>query len=372
MSIKYLVVGAGFSGSVIAERIASQLNQKVLVIDKRSHIAGNAYDCYSSNNVLYHKYGPHYFRTNSLDVILYLSKFTNFIPTKYEIKIWDKHKLYNFPINLNTFEQVTNQEQSEESFLIYLNNNKKDIKNPLNSEDIIVSQIGYELYEKFYKNYTYKQWKKWPAELDSSVCNRIPIRTNRNNAYFNDNFQCLPSLGYTHLIGNILDHPNIKVELNTSLEDIDIEQFTYIFYTGPIDEYFNYEYGELPYRSLYFNHRNFNDIGYDKYVQSAVQVNYPNSFDYTRTVEIKHISKQPTPHSVISYEYPADWSKGKEAYYPIPCNESKVIYEKYRLLSEKLYPKVIFLGRLAKYKYYNMDDVIKIAFHVFNKYVSYK
>lgn len=363
--IEYLVVGAGFSGATIAERIASILNKKVLVIDKRNHIGGNAYDSFSANGVLYHNYGPHYFRTNSDLVLNYLSKFTKWIDAYYNIRIYDNKLYYQFPINLNTFEQLTDSPQTEESFLSYLNNNKINIQNPKNSEELILSLVGKELYEKFYKNYTFKQWKKYPNELDVSVCGRIPIRTNRDNRYFNDKYQCLPNNGYTELIGNMLHHDNIELKLKTSLQDIDTKQFKYIFYTGPIDEYFKYEFGELSYRSLRFEHFNFNDIDFK---QPYVQINYPNEFDYTRTIEIKHITRQKTKNTVVSYEYPDDWKIGKEAYYPIPCKESAEVYKLYEQKAQLLYPRIIFLGRLAKYQYINMDCAVGFALKEFTRH----
>jgi UDP-galactopyranose mutase len=338
--IEYLVVGAGFSGATIAERIASILNKKVLVIDKRNHIGGNAYDSFSSNGVLYHNYGPHYFRTNSDLVLNYLSKFTQWIDAEYNIQVYDKGEYFQFPINLNTISKIQRKEYTEEMFKKYLEINRIPCDYPQNSEELILSIVGWKLYEKFYKNYTFKQWKKYPKDLDPSVCGRVPIRTNHDNRYFNDKYQCLPKNGYTELIGNMLHYDNIELQLRTSLQDIDIKQFKYIFYTGPIDEYFQYKYGELPYRSLRFDHHNFNDIGLK---QQYVQINYPNEFDYTRTVEIKHITKQNTKNTVVSYEYPDDWKIGKEPYYPIPCKESVEIYKLYENESKLLYPKVVFL-----------------------------
>lgn len=366
--IKILVVGAGFSGAVVAEQIASVLNKKVLVIDKRNHIAGNAFDCKASNGVLYHKYGPHYFRTNSEEVIKYLSKFTKWIENvNYTIKSSIDGKYYSFPINLNTFCQIKRKKYTEKQFIKYLDKVKIKIEKPINSEEIIISQVGEELYNLFFKNYTIKQWKKHPKDLDSSVCGRIPIRTNSDERYFNDKYQYLPLNGYSYLIENLLDHKNIKVKLNTSMQDIDVQQFETIFYTGPIDEYFKYCYGELPYRSLKFKNKCFDDIGINKFFQPAVQINYPNEHEYTRSVEIKHISQQKTKNTLVTYEYPDDWKLGKEAYYPIPCKESHELYLKYKNLADLCYPRVIFLGRLAKYKYYNIDQVVAMALHEFNK-----
>lgn len=233
---------------------------------------------------------------------------------------------------------------------------KVKIDCPKNSEEIIISQVGEKLYEKFFKNYTIKQWKKHPKELDPSVCGRIPIRTNRDDSYFNDKIQAMPEFGYTELFKNILDNKLIKVELNVSLKDIDIKKFKKVVYTGPIDEYYNFEYGNLPYRSLKFE----KEIHNTEYYQPAVQINYPNDYQYTRIVETKHITGLKTKNTVIVKEYPAELEETRERFYPIPFKESKELYNKYYQLT-KNDDKTIFLGRLAKYQYLNMDQVIAMA-----------
>jgi len=331
-----------------------------LVVDKRDHIAGNCFDKYVDNNLI-HIYGPHYFRTNSDSIFNYLSDFTEWIHLKYEILSWSDNQYWNFPINLNTFEQFIGQKSSEEDMRMYFEKNKINIDNPKNSEEIIISQVGYDLYNKFYKNYTMKQWNKHPSELDASVCSRIPIRTDRNNSYFNDKIQAMPKLGYTALFKNILDNKLIDVELNTDYKKISKDIFQRLVFTGPVDEYFDFQHGELPYRSLRFEKETHNTNLY----QPAVQVNYPNDYSYTRIIETKHITSVKSNNTVIVKEYPANLKDTGERFYPVPCKESQIIYERYHNLCKN--EKTIFIGRLATYRYLNMDQVIGMAINKANK-----
>jgi UDP-galactopyranose mutase len=361
-----LVIGCGFAGSVFAERCASQRNLKVLMIDKRDHIAGNAFDQLDSNGNLIHVYGPHYFRTNSDLVFNYLSQFTEWRNVNYEILSWANNQFWNFPINLNTFEQFIGKSSTSEEMHETLELWKVPIISPSNSEEVIISQVGIELYNLFFKNYTRKQWKCDPKDLDSSVCGRIPIRVNRDNRYFNDRIQAIPSKGYTQMFKNIVDHPLITVELGLSLKElistVPYTSFKKIVYTGPIDEYFNYEYGQLPYRSLRFE-KETHDI---EFYQPSVQVNYPNDFDFTRIVETKHITGLQTKSTTIVKEYPAEFLDTNEPFYPVPNPMSKHQYDQYHSLV-KQQTKILFLGRLATYQYLNMDQVVGMALSKFEK-----
>jgi UDP-galactopyranose mutase len=360
-SVDLLVVGAGFAGAVLAERFARVLGKRCLVIDRRPHIAGNAYDGFDAAGVLIHHYGPHYFRTNSDRVRVYLSQFTDWRPVDYTILSYSDGRFWNFPINLNTFEQFVGDSATSEEMLTALAKWRSPIEKPRNSEEVIISQVGYELYEKFFRNYTRKQWQRDPSELDSSVCGRIPIRTNRDNRYLTEKFQALPKDGYTPLIERILDHPKIEVQLETEFHELKVS-FRHLIFTGPIDEYFSRRFGPLPYRSLRFEPETLAM----RYFQPADQVNYPNNYEFTRIVEMKHITGQQLPVTTIVREYPADSGPGKEPYYPIPAPDAKALYLRYAELAaaEK---NVSFVGRLANYRYYNMDQVIATALAEFDR-----
>lgn len=353
------IIGAGLSGCVLAERIASVLDRKVIMIEKRSHIAGNCYDHTANNGVLVHKYGPHYFRTNSEALLTYLSAFTSWIPGDYIVKSSLKGDLYDFPINLNTLEQFFQCSLDAEGAKSLLEKQRKNIPNPCNSEEWVLSQVGKKLYEAFFLNYTLKQWNQHPRKLDKSVCGRIPVRLNRDNRYVEHRFQLMPANGYTVMASRMISHPNIELKLNTDFREVDFSGSTTI-YTGPIDEYFNYCYGKLPWRSLRFE---FSPLE-KEYSQPCVQVNYPNEHAYTRSVEFKHVTKQTHPHTVVCYEYP---SSDGSPYYPVPTNDSQSLYEKYKMLAKKetLWNDVYFTGRLAEYKYLNMDEVIERALNLF-------
>jgi UDP-galactopyranose mutase len=348
----------------MAERLASTGN-RCLIVDKRDHIGGNCYDCLDANGVLIHPYGPHYFRTNSDQVVGYLSRFTNWQPTEYRVLSYIDGTYYNFPINLNTFEQILGRPSNEEEMKRTLEEWRVDIPNPQNSEEVILSQVGWKLYEMFFKNYTLKQWKVEPSELQPSVCGRIPIRTNRDDRYLSEKFQALPKEGYTAMFKRMLASPLITVRLETSLEDIaatDNVRFNRMIYTGMIDAFYKYRYGPLPYRSLRFEH----EYHQMHYFQPAMQVNFPNEQEYTRIIEIKHATGQLTSGTTIIKEYPADFGPGQEPYYPVPTPASKGLFDKYQALAEAE-ENVIFLGRLATYRYYNMDQIVSSALHQFAK-----
>ena len=358
----FLIVGAGFAGAVLAERIASQLGKTCLIIEKRHHIGGNAYDHYDAAGVLVHDYGPHYFRTNSQRIVDYLSQFTEWREVDYKILSWTHGRFWHFPINLNTFEQLIGGPSTSEEMEAQLAEWRVKIDSPKNSEEVIVSQVGWKLYEMFFKNYTRKQWQRDAKDLDPSVCGRIPIRTNRDDRYLSERFQALPKDGYTKMFQKMLSHPKIEVRLNTDFRDAREQvRYKHLIYTGPIDEYFDHCFGPLPYRSLRFEPETLSQ----EYFQPAMQVNYPNDHDFTRIVEIKHATGQKLPSTTIVREYPQDFGPGREPYYPIPAPDAKALYSKYaeRASSER---NVGFVGRLATYRYYNMDQVIGMALAEFD------
>jgi UDP-galactopyranose mutase len=356
----YLIVGAGFAGSVLAERLASKAGKKVLIVDRRNHIAGNAYDHYNEHGILVHKYGPHIFHTNSLEVFEYLSQFTEWRPYMHRVLANVDGRLVPFPINLDTINalygmNLTAPEMSD--FLKSVAEPKKEIKT---SEDVVVSKVGRELYEKFFRGYTRKQWDLDPSELDAAVAARVPARANRDDRYFTDKYQAMPLHGYTRMFENMLSHPNIKIMLNTDYRDIvDFVPYKEMIYTGPVDEFFSFRFGKLPYRSLEFKHETHNQEWY----QQAPVVNFPNEYQYTRITEFKYLTGQEHNKTSVVYEFPR--AEG-DPYYPVPRPENAEIYRKYKALAEAT-PGVWFVGRLATYRYYNMDQVTAQALTTFEK-----
>jgi UDP-galactopyranose mutase len=359
----YLIVGAGFAGSVLAERLASQRGATCLVLDRRDHIAGNAHDCTDRAGVLIHAYGPHYFRTNSPRIVAYLSQFTEWHPVEYRILSWTHGQFWPFPINLNTFEQLLGRPSTSEEMAATLAEWRVPIAQPRNSEEVILSQVGERLYEMFFKNYTRKQWRRDPRDLDASVCGRIPVRTNRDDRFLTENFQALPTRGYTAMFEKMLAHPKIEVRLKTDFREARGQvRWRHLIYTGPIDAYFDQCFGPLPYRSLRFER----ETHEREFFQPAMQVNYPNDHDYTRIVEIKHATGQQLPVTTIVREFPQDYGPGLEPYYPIPAPDTRALYERY---SERAATEagVTFVGRLATYRYYNMDQVVGMALAEFER-----
>ncbi|MBF2025194.1 MAG: UDP-galactopyranose mutase [Oscillatoriales cyanobacterium C42_A2020_001] len=355
----YLIVGAGFAGSVLAERLASQAGKKVLIVDIRNHIGGNAYDHYNEEGILVHKYGPHIFHTNSRPVFEYLSQFTEWRPYEHRVLASVDGQLVPIPINLDTINKLYSLNLTAfevDQFFASVAEPKEQIRT---SEDVVVSKVGRELYEKFFRNYTRKQWGMDPSELDRSVTARVPTRTNRDDRYFTDTYQAMPLHGYTRMFERMLSHPNIKIMLNTDYRDvINLIPYNEMIYTGPIDLFFNYCYGKLPYRSLEFKHETLNKPVH----QSAPVVNYPNEHLYTRITEFKYLTGQEHPKTSVVYEYPQ--AEG-DPYYPVPRPENAELYKQYKALADAL-PNVHFVGRLATYKYYNMDQVVAQALTVFN------
>lgn len=363
MEVDFLIVGAGFAGSVAAQQLA-QSGKKVLVVDKREHIGGNAYDEKDAHGVLIHRYGPHIFHTNSKRIFDYLSEFTKW--NSYEHKVLAKvgDKKVPIPINRNTLNQLyaLNLQSDEEAQAFF--DRVREPRNPITtSEDVVINAVGRDLYEKFFKGYTLKQWGLSPAQLNASVTARIPTRTNTDDRYFTDTYQAMPAEGYHQLFKNLLDHPNIQVELSTDFQKIK-GQFSsaHVIYSGPIDAFFDYEYGKLPYRSLKFEHSHIQGI---QHYQSTGTVNYPNDFDYTRITEFKYLTGQSISGTSIVKEFPQ--SEG-DPYYPIPKPENDALFKKYNLLAEQE-KNVTFVGRLAQYKYYNMDQVVGAALTCTDKMV---
>jgi UDP-galactopyranose mutase len=356
----YLIVGAGFAGSVLAERLAAGSGKKVLICDKRPHIGGNAYDHYNDEGLLVHKYGPHIFHTNSREVFEYLSRFTEWRSYQHRVLASVDGQLVPIPINLDTINKLYGLNLTSfqvEEFFRSVAEPKDEIRT---SEDVVVSRVGRELYEKFFRNYTRKQWGLDPSELDASVTSRVPTRTNRDDRYFTDTYQAMPLHGYTRMFEKMLDHPNIKVLLNCDYREIEKEiPHREMIYTGPVDTFFDYCYGKLPYRSLEFKHETHAVNSY----QPAPVVNYPNEHLYTRITEFKYLTGQEHQKTSIVYEFPR--AEG-DPYYPVPRKENTELYAKYKALADKT-QNVHFVGRLATYKYYNMDQIVAQALTVYAK-----
>lgn len=361
----YLIVGAGFAGSVLAERLANGSGKSVLVCDKRPHIGGNAYDFYNDDGILIHKYGPHIFHTNSQDVFEYLSQFTDWRDYQHRVLAHVDGMLVPIPINLDTINKLYGLSLNSlevKDFLGKLREKKDHIRT---SEDVVVNAVGRELYEKFFRGYTRKQWGLDPSELDASVTSRVPTRTNRDDRYFADTFQAMPKHGYTRMFERMLDNPRIKVLLNCDYQEIKRSiPFREMIYTGPIDSFFDYQYGQLPYRSLEFKH----ETRDEEVFQKAPVVNYPNEQAYTRITEFKYLTGQVHKKTGIVYEYPK--AEG-DPYYPIPRPENAVLYGKYKILADAR-TDVHFVGRLATYKYYNMDQIVAQALTVYGKIAGMK
>jgi len=362
----YLIVGAGFAGSVLAERLASQAGKRVLLIDRRSHAGGNAHDCHNDAGILVHPYGPHIFHTNSRQVFDYLSQFTAWRPYEHRVLATVDGKLVPIPINLTTINRLYGLSLTSDEMAAFLAERAEKPDEVRTSEDVVIGTVGRELYEKFFRGYTRKQWGIDPSQLDKAVTARIPTRTNRDDRYFGDQFQAMPLLGYSRMFDRMLDHPNIKVLLNADFQEVRDEiAYDELIYTGPIDEYFDYRFGELPYRSLRFQHVTLNQERF----QPCAVINYPaESVPYTRITEYKHLTGQAHASTSISYEYPCS---GGDPYYPVPRLENAALYRRYQALAEKE-GNVTFVGRLATYRYYNMDQVVAQALAAFDRLVGAK
>ena len=356
----YLIVGAGYAGSVLAERLARDAGKKVLLVDRRPHIAGNAYDHPDASGILVHKYGPHIFHTNSKEIFEYLSQFTEWRKFEHKVLAQVDGKLLPIPINLDTVNRLYNLDLDSEGLEKFFASVREHVEHIRTSEDVVVSTVGRDLYEKFFRGYTRKQWGLDPSELSSQVTARIPTRTNRDDRYFGDTYQSMPLHGFTRMFENMLDHENIEIQLNTDYRDIkDSVPYREMIYTGPIDEFFDYRYGKLPYRSLEFRH----ETHEMEVFQPAPVVNYPNDHEYTRITEFKYLTGQEHEKTSIVYEYPR--AEG-DPYYPIPRPQNAELNAKYQALVNDT-PGLYFVGRLASYKYYNLDQVVGQALTLYSK-----
>jgi UDP-galactopyranose mutase len=356
----YLVVGAGFAGATIAERLAAHAGKRVLICDKRPHIGGNAYDHYDEAGVLVHKYGPHIFHTNSREVFDYLSQFTDWRPYQHRVLACVDGQFVPIPINLNTINRLYGTNYTSFELEEFFKSVAEPVEEYRTSEDVIVGKVGRELYEKFFRNYTRKQWALDPSELDASVTSRVPVRTNRDDRYFTDTYQVMPLHGYTRMFERMLAHPNIKVLLNADYHEIEnVIPHRGVIFTGPVDEYFNYRFGKLPYRSLEFKFETRNV----PVAQEAPVINYPNENAYTRVTEFKYLTGQEHPKTTLVYEFA---KADGDPYYPVPQPQNAALYKQYQQLAEST-AGVHFLGRLGTYKYYNMDQVVAQALTLYAK-----
>ncbi len=362
MKYDYLIVGAGLFGATFAN-LAKKKGNKVLVIDKRDHIAGNIYT-ENIEGINVHKYGAHIFHTDYKDVWDYVNSFSEFNRYTNSPIARFNDEIYNLPFNMNTFSKIWSDVFTPEDAKIKIEEEKKEMQDitPNNLEEQAISLVGRTIYEKLIKGYTEKQWNRKCKELPSFIIKRLPVRFTYDNNYFNDKYQGIPIGGYTKLVEKMLN--GIEIRLNTNFFD-NIEEYKTmakkIIYTGPLDEYFNYSLGKLEWRSLRFENQILNEVNY----QGNAVVNYTgHEVEYTRVIEHKHFEFDTTsPKTVITYEFPIDFEDGMEKYYTINDDKNNELAEKYRELSKKE-ENVIFGGRLAEYKYYDMDDVIKSAFEI--------
>lgn len=364
-------MGAGFSGLVAAERL-SNAGFRCVVVDQRDHLGGNAYDRIDAAGVLVHDYGPHYFRTNSPRIVDYLSKFTGWLDADYKIKSFTDGRYWSFPVNLNTFEELVGHPATTADFEAWLAKHRVPAESPRNSEELMLSIVGPELYRKFYEGYTLKQWRRHPRELDPSVCGRVPVRTNRDDRYLAEEFQALPKDGFTAMFGRMLDaSPGVELHLGVDFEEARRRwRHRHLIFTGPVDQYFGRRFGALPYRSLRFEHESFTRdelaaratvSGKPGFWQPAVQVNYPAAdVPHTRILEFKHITGRTPEGSTIIREFPKDWTPDDEPFYPVPADDAKAAYRRYAELAAAE-ENTSFIGRLATYRYYNMDQVTGMA-----------
>lgn len=361
----YLVVGAGFAGAVMAERLARDGGKRVLVIDRRDHIAGNAFDHHDDAGVLVHRYGPHIFHTNSQDIVDYLSRFTQWRPYEHRVLANIDGVQVPMPINRTTLNTLYDLELStDEEAEAYLAARAEPVSPIVTSADVVIAKVGRELYETFFRGYTRKQWGMDPSELDKSVTARVPTRVNTDDRYFNDSFQAMPADGYTAMFTAMLDHPLIDVKLGVAFQEVREQvEFGTLVFTGPIDEYFNHRYGKLPYRSLDFRHETLDQ----EWLQDVAVVNYPSeAVPYTRVTEYKHLTGQSAERTSITYEYPC---ADGDPYYPIPRPENEALFKRYEALAIGT-PDVLFVGRLATYRYYNMDQVVGQALATYRRHAA--
>jgi UDP-galactopyranose mutase len=373
MKYDVMVCGAGFTGAVIAERLATQLNKRVLLIDRRNHIGGNAYDQPNEVGVLIHQYGPHIFHTNSERVAQYLSQFTSWIPYEHRVRGWVDGQFIPLPINLTSIEMIFGKDEGRRIAKLLTDEFGTEVKVPIlkmrESETRDVRLVADLIYEKVFLHYTMKQWGLRPDELDPSVSARVPVHLSADNRYFQDHFQKMPTEGYTPLFRRMLDHPLIEIRLQTSFGSaIQDEKVGLVVFTGPIDEFFDRRHGPLPYRSLRFE---FETHRTSDLLQGVGTENYPtpaHEHPYTRSTEFRFLTSQDDVDATTRvFEYPEAYSPGvNEPYYPIPREENRRLYRKYEDDARSL-RSVVFAGRLADYQYYNMDQAVGRALACFEK-----
>jgi UDP-galactopyranose mutase len=348
---------------VLAERLASQAGKSVLLVDRRPHLGGNAYDHHDEAGILVHKYGPHIFHTNSERVYRYLSAFTAWRPYEHRVRASVDGQLLPIPINLDTVNQLYGLDLSSDQLAQFFADRAESVERARTSEDVVVGTVGRELYEKFFRGYTRKQWGLDPSELDASVTARVPTRTSRDDRYFTDTFQAMPLHGYTRMFERMVVRPGIRILLNTDYREVaGLFSCRKMIYTGPVDEYFDCCYGKLPYRSLHFEFETHDEPVY----QQAPVVNFPGEESYTRVTEFKYLTGQDHPRTSVVTEFPR--AEG-DPYYPVPRPENTRLYKQYQALAEET-PDVEFVGRLATYKYYNMDQVVAQALVVFDRLIG--
>ena len=356
--MKVTIVGCGLSACVLARMLVDDYeNCQVEIIEKRDHIGGNCFDATDENGVLTHVYGPHYFRTDKENQLNWLRRFTDFIEANYEVKSCVGGEMYDFPVNLNTISKLLGKHCEEEDFKAYLEENREKIETVANAEEQCLKNLGPQLYEMFFKGYTEKQWGVKATELGPEITARVPLRFNREQRYVNEQFQMMPKDGYTPMFKNMIDHERINVQLNTDYFEVREQiRADVLIYTGELDAYFDHSLGKLKYRSLKFEKKSFLNTAH---AQDYVQINYPNEHDYTRSVEVKHVTGQDTPHTNVVYEYPVDEG---EPFYPFLDDHNKELADRYRALAEKETEKgTFFVGRLADYRYYNMNVAMDAA-----------
>ena len=362
--VDLLVCGAGPVGCTVAERAAHVLGWNVLVVERRAHLAGNCFDSMHPSGIRIHNYGPHYFRTNDEKLLRYLSRFTDWIPGNYIVKSSVGGRLYPFPINLTTLEQFFGKKLDSAAAERLLHEKQVPVAVPRNSEEFVLSKVGRELYESFYLNYTLKQWGRHPRELAPSVCGRVPVRLSRDERYVDHRFQVMPKDGFTALFTRMLRHRKIRVLLDADFSELGrlVRPRQATVYTGPIDAYFDYSFGPLPYRSLQFDFV----AKPVEFAQPCVQINYPNEHAWTRSVEFKHVTRQRHPHTVVCHETPQATG---EPYYPVPAPAHQQLYERYRERAAEATneEQVYFCGRLAQYRYFNTDEAILEALQCFER-----
>lgn len=354
MKTDIVIVGAGFAGAVSA-RVLAEAGNQVIVMDKRPHVGGNAYDMYDKDGVLIHPYGPHIFHTNAKRVVEWLSQYTNWRFYEHRVLASVEGQLLPIPINRTTLNRLYQQDLDEAGAEAWLERVREPRDTIRTSEDVVLNSVGRDLCEKFFRGYTHKQWGVDLSELSAGVAARIPTRTNDDDRYFTDTYQLMPAEGYTAMFNKMLDHPNITIQLETDYFEMrNIIQGKHTVYTGPIDAFFDYRFGKLPYRSLRFEHQHFEQKGQ---LQSVGTVNFPNNHNYTRITEFKHLTGQVHHGTSIVREYPTDVG---DPYYPIPRAENEELFQKYVDLANQL-ANVTFVGRLAQYRYFNMDQVVAAA-----------